>query len=158
MKLENIKKAYTENTGGGCLVDFLELENGLLLAVSDEYVGLYKTVDDLYEGDEITGFWIKESLHNHQLDTKERYLEDLNFKIANTCNFFADLDSGKIVHERTGTFCTIKDGQILFKYSDGIANEYDWQIPFFLSYDLQKDTTGFLNLAISSISNFTDSQ
>ena len=44
MKLENIKKIYSENTGGGCIVDFLELENGLLLAVSDEYVGLYKKI------------------------------------------------------------------------------------------------------------------
>ena len=58
MKLDNIVKAYTENTGGGCLVDFLELENGLLLAVSDEAVCLYANMDDFYEGKALEGFWI----------------------------------------------------------------------------------------------------
>ena len=58
MKLDNIVKAYTENTGGGCLVDFLELENGLLLAVSDEAICLYANMDDFYEGKALEGFWI----------------------------------------------------------------------------------------------------
>ena len=116
MKLENIKKIYSENTGGGCIVDFLELENGLLLAVSDEYVGLYKNENDLYEGNEITGFWIQESLHKHNLDNKQNYIEEIYSDLTVNYGFFNDFDSNKIVCEETGVFLSIEDNFICFVY------------------------------------------
>ena len=60
--MDNITKYYTENTGGGCLVDFLELENGLILAVSDEYVGLYASKEEFYNGNCLNGFWTNSDL------------------------------------------------------------------------------------------------
>lgn len=45
-----IKNSYVENTGGGCLVDVIELENGNVLIVNDEYIGLYKSLDAFYAG------------------------------------------------------------------------------------------------------------
>ena len=157
MKLENIKRAYTENTGGGCLVDFLELDNGLLLAVSDEYVGLYRSVDDLYEGDGITGFWIQESLHKHQIDTKERHLQKLKDEILKISDYFLDFDTDNIIQERTGIAIKIESDRICFKYDDGVANVYEWQVPFFMSYDLENDLQSFFNLKNSSVYNFLDS-
>jgi hypothetical protein len=49
------------NTGGGCMVDVLTLSTGKVLCISDEYVGLYHSVDDMLEDDGtkcIQGFWI----------------------------------------------------------------------------------------------------
>ena len=56
MKLENIKKAYVMNSGGNCLIDILELNNGMILALSDEYIGLYKSLESIFEEKEIKGF------------------------------------------------------------------------------------------------------
>lgn len=48
-----IKEIYTENTGGGCMVDFIVLKNGALVAINEEYVGVYKNRDDFFEGESI---------------------------------------------------------------------------------------------------------
>ena len=56
-----ITKQETWNTGGGCMVDILTLSNGQALCISDEYVGLYNSVDYMLEDDGtkcIKGFWI----------------------------------------------------------------------------------------------------
>jgi hypothetical protein len=61
-----IIKKETWNTGGGCMVDVLTLRGGQVLCISDEYVGLYQSIDDMLEDDGtkcINGFWI---------DTKEQ--------------------------------------------------------------------------------------
>lgn len=47
--MEYIKNSYVENTGGGCLVDVIELENGNVLIINDEYIGLYKSFDAFIE-------------------------------------------------------------------------------------------------------------
>lgn len=47
--MEYIKNSYVENTGGGCLVDIIELENGNVLIMNDEYLGLYKSLDAFYQ-------------------------------------------------------------------------------------------------------------
>jgi len=42
------------------MVDILHLSNGKVLCVSDEYVGLYNSVDDMLEDDGtkcLDGFW-----------------------------------------------------------------------------------------------------
>lgn len=60
--MRHIEKTETYNTGGGCLVDVLTLSNGQVLCVSDEYVGLYNSINDMLEDDgtkSIYGFWIK---------------------------------------------------------------------------------------------------
>ena len=59
--MENIKGTYSYHTGGGCMVDIIELKNGLIVAISDEYLGLYKSLDDMLEDDgtkSINGFWL----------------------------------------------------------------------------------------------------
>ena len=59
----HITKQETYNTGGGCMVDILHLSNGKILAISDEYVGLYNSVDDMLEDDGtkcLSGFWTNE--------------------------------------------------------------------------------------------------
>ena len=43
------------NTGGGCLVDMIRLANGAILAVSDEFFGLFKNEDDFWEGECLLG-------------------------------------------------------------------------------------------------------
>lgn len=47
-----VKRTFTENTGGGFMVDFIELQDGRIIAISDELIALYKSMDDFYEGAE----------------------------------------------------------------------------------------------------------
>lgn len=57
-----IVKTEQYNTGGGCMVDVLTLSTGKVVCISDEYVGLYHSVDDMLEDDGtkcINGFWIE---------------------------------------------------------------------------------------------------
>lgn len=64
MKTENlswIAEADTANTGGWCMVDLLTLRDGRVIAISDEYVGLYDSVDAFWYdcGEDCrAGFWI----------------------------------------------------------------------------------------------------
>lgn len=58
-----ITKQETYHTGGGCMVDVLTLLNGKVLCLSDEYVGLYDSLDDMLEDDGencLNGFWLNE--------------------------------------------------------------------------------------------------
>ena len=58
-KLYWAKKHHAENTGGGCIVDIIELQNGLTVCISDEYVGLYRDPEAFWEdGNELEGFWM----------------------------------------------------------------------------------------------------
>lgn len=56
--MEYIANSYVENTGGGCLVDIIELKNGNVLIIDNEYIGLYKSLDAFYKSEEgfINGF------------------------------------------------------------------------------------------------------
>jgi hypothetical protein len=59
LKLSWVVDVETENTGGGCMVDLIKLDNGLTVAVSDEFVGLYRDADDIWEGgNDLEGFWM----------------------------------------------------------------------------------------------------
>lgn len=70
---QNIEKHYIMNSGGGCMLDILELSNGMVLAISDEYVGLYKEVEDIFEtGLEVHGFWLPRAV-----ETATELKEDL---------------------------------------------------------------------------------
>ena len=58
----HIEKTETYNTGGGSMVDILTLSNGKVVCISDEYVGLYNSINDMLEDDGtkcINGFWIE---------------------------------------------------------------------------------------------------
>lgn len=44
-----IKKVWTENTGGGCMVDMIELEDGRVIGINEECVVLYESMDQFYE-------------------------------------------------------------------------------------------------------------
>ena len=60
--MEYIIKTESINTGGGNYVDFLTLFNGMTIAISDEYVGLYASIDDFLNDDGtkcLNGFYIK---------------------------------------------------------------------------------------------------
>jgi hypothetical protein len=59
----HITKQETYNTGGGCMVDVLHLANGKVLILSDEYAGLYNSVEDMLDDDGtkgLNGFWLSE--------------------------------------------------------------------------------------------------
>lgn len=40
------------DTGGGCLVDGIRLNNGMFIGISDELVCLYNSIEDFYEGED----------------------------------------------------------------------------------------------------------
>jgi hypothetical protein len=57
----HITKQETYNTGGGCMVDILHLPNGKVLTLSDEYISLYNSVEDMLEDGgtkSLNGFWL----------------------------------------------------------------------------------------------------
>lgn len=39
----------SEQTGGGCMVDFVHLADGRVLGINDECVVLYKSMDDFWD-------------------------------------------------------------------------------------------------------------
>jgi len=47
-----VKKFYSESTGGGCMVDFFELNDGRIIGLNDECIVLYPSSKAVYEGDE----------------------------------------------------------------------------------------------------------
>ena len=57
----NIVSVETENSGGGNMLDFIQLLNGNVLVISDEYAGLYTSKEAFYEGaDQLNGFYLKD--------------------------------------------------------------------------------------------------
>ena len=48
-----IEKIETENTGGGCMCDYVHLKDGTILIISEDCVGLYPNFD-AYENHEDT--------------------------------------------------------------------------------------------------------
>lgn len=48
VNLTYIDSVFTENTGGGCVVDFVELKDGRVLGISDEYLCVYESFDHFY--------------------------------------------------------------------------------------------------------------
>jgi hypothetical protein len=58
----HIKGHFTDNIGGGNILDVITLQDGTVLVINDEYVGHYKSIDDFYGGeDQLNGFYIKGS-------------------------------------------------------------------------------------------------
>ena len=49
-----IKKTFSENTGGGVICDFVILNNGQCIGISNECISLYASYEAFYEsyGDE----------------------------------------------------------------------------------------------------------
>jgi hypothetical protein len=45
-----IKETFTENMGGGCLVDFLILNDGRCVGINDESLVLYASYEQAREG------------------------------------------------------------------------------------------------------------
>lgn len=45
-----IESLHTETTGGGCMIDFILLKNGQLLAIDNDLAGLYDSYDDFWDG------------------------------------------------------------------------------------------------------------
>lgn len=60
--MEYIIKTETLNTGGNCMVDALTLHDGRVILISDEYIGLYESLDSFFNDDFglacINGFWL----------------------------------------------------------------------------------------------------
>jgi hypothetical protein len=48
--LNYIDSVFTENTGGGSMVDFVQLKDGRILGINDECVVLFESIDDFYDG------------------------------------------------------------------------------------------------------------
>jgi len=49
MKLDHIKRVFCENTGGGTMVDFIELNDGRIIAINEDAAILYASLDDFYD-------------------------------------------------------------------------------------------------------------
>ena len=47
--LNYIDRVFTENTGGGTMVDFVQLKDGRILGVNDECVVLYESMEAFEE-------------------------------------------------------------------------------------------------------------
>lgn len=47
--LNHVVKISTENTGGGCYVDFVTLHDGRVLGINEDCVVLYASIEDYYE-------------------------------------------------------------------------------------------------------------
>jgi len=47
--LNYIDRVFTENTGGGSMVDFVQLKDGRILGINDECVVLYESIEAFYE-------------------------------------------------------------------------------------------------------------
>lgn len=43
-----IQQIQSENTGGGCMVDFVILKDGRVLGIDADYVCLYDSMDDFW--------------------------------------------------------------------------------------------------------------
>ena len=48
-KMKFIKNQFVENSGGGCMLDILTLDDEKVVVISDEGVGVYHTLKDMYE-------------------------------------------------------------------------------------------------------------
>lgn len=46
-----VQQVFTENTGGGCMVDLVVLNEGRVIGITDESVVLYPSMNAFYEGD-----------------------------------------------------------------------------------------------------------
>ena len=46
--MEYIDHIESENTGGGCLVDFVVLKDGRVIGINDEYLCIYKSMDSFW--------------------------------------------------------------------------------------------------------------
>ncbi len=51
-KLTFIKKSWTEQTGGGVMVDYIRLKNGELIGITDECIVNYGKVADAWDAEE----------------------------------------------------------------------------------------------------------
>ena len=49
--MQHIKDIYTENTGGGVLIDFVVLNNGNLIGIGEGLICLYQSIDDFFNGE-----------------------------------------------------------------------------------------------------------
>jgi hypothetical protein len=47
--LNYIDRVFTENTGGGTMVDFVQLKDGRILGINDEFVVLYESLEAFYD-------------------------------------------------------------------------------------------------------------
>jgi len=47
--MDHIKRVFSENTGGNCSVDFVQLKDGRILGINDECVVLYESIEAFYE-------------------------------------------------------------------------------------------------------------
>lgn len=51
MDLEYVKQVSAWDSGGGIILDLVELKDGRVLAISDEVMILYKNIEDLTTGE-----------------------------------------------------------------------------------------------------------
>ena len=49
MNATYIQKIQTVNTGGGCYVDLITMQDGQVIGLNDECIVLYKNMEDFWE-------------------------------------------------------------------------------------------------------------
>jgi hypothetical protein len=59
-KYSYIKAHFTDNFGGGNILDVITLKDNTVLIISDEYIGHYSSLDDFDGGvEQLNGFYRK---------------------------------------------------------------------------------------------------
>lgn len=54
MNTTYITKTWTENTGGGCMVDFVQLDDGRVLSINDESLAVWPSMQAFWDDAEDT--------------------------------------------------------------------------------------------------------
>jgi hypothetical protein len=64
-----VSQLGTENTGGGCMVDFITLKDGRVLTLNDEAIGVFMSKDAFYDdnGDNALHFMYMEASYKYEL-------------------------------------------------------------------------------------------
>ena len=52
--MKHIKAIFTENAGGNCTVDFVQLNDGRVLGINEECVVLYASLEDFHNCETIS--------------------------------------------------------------------------------------------------------
>ena len=46
--MDHIKRVFSENNGGNCSVDFVELNDGRIVGINEECIVLYESLEDFH--------------------------------------------------------------------------------------------------------------
>jgi hypothetical protein len=104
-----VKKIFSENTGGNCMVDMVELNDGRILSITDDCVILFDSLDAFYDenaaGNNNAGQWIDLTVTRYSTPIKsEQDAADFFYELHNSDRIFhPDDDPAGIIRTATGS-------------------------------------------------------